>query len=125
MVTESLKPFMLILLQTYNQASQGSTKPYPYFTDREGHAYGTILEANDLVIKVLFFMVDLPRMVEWMESKNGEAIISWIQTVPLEYVPTLYGLLADKGFSFPFKCPSLPDKKQVMYGEMISTTIVE
>ena len=116
---------MLILLQTYNQAIQGTTNPYPYFADREGHVYGTILEANDLVIRVLFFMVDLPRMFEWMESKDGEAILSWIQTVPLEYVPTLYGLLTSKGFSFPFKCPSLPDKKKVMYGEMISTTIVE
>ena len=125
MVTENLKPFMLILLQTYNQATQGNTNPYPYLTDREGHAYGTILEANDLVIKVMFFMVDLPRMYEWIERREEAAITSWIQTVPLEYVPTLYDVLTSKGFSFPFKCPSLPDKKKVMYGEMISTTIVE
>lgn len=124
-VTDQLNQYLSILLDIYRQATLHPSNPYPYLVDEEGHVYGTILEATDKVIKLLFFMVDLPRMCECLEMKDQASLNAWLQTVPLEYVPTLYNSLVSMGYTFSFPCPSIPAKQSVLFRDKISTRFAE
>ena len=73
-----------MLLQLLQSCVMSEGKPYLFGEDQ--HCYGTILDIHDEDFTVVFFPPDLPLALSFVETKNSEEILRWIQTVPLEYV---------------------------------------
>ena len=74
-------------LQNYTR--QG--KPYLFGDDR--HCYATITNIQKEQFTILFFPPDFPYFLSLVDSKNSKGIITWIQTIPLEYVTMIYSCL--------------------------------
>lgn len=124
-VPDYAKPYLHILVDVFNSCSVQPASVHPYLTGEDKHTYGVVMDANDNQIRILFFTPDLPLMIEKLEQKDSNALIQWIQTVSLEYVPSLYSYLKSRGLVFPFPCPSLPSREDVSFSKRVTTRIVE
>ena len=124
-IPDCAKPYLHILVDVFTSCSSQPASVHPYLTGEDKHTYGVVMDANDNQIRILFFTPDLPLMIEKLEQKDSKALIQWIQTVSLEYVPSLYSYLKSSGLSFPFPCPSLPSRRDISFAKRVTTRIVE
>lgn len=65
----------------------------PYLFGEDNHCYGTILDIQKDQFSLLFFPPDFPYFLQMIDKKDGKALVKWIQTIPLEYVPMIYKCL--------------------------------
>lgn len=71
------------------------------------------------------FTPDFPLLEEKIEQNDINSIIQWIQTIPLEYVPSVYSYLKSCNIHIPFSCPSLPSRSQISFRDRIQIRIFE
>lgn len=124
-IQEYSKHYLRLLSDIYQCCSSLTTNIRPYLQGEDKHTYGVILEASESLVKLLFFTPDFPLMEEKMEQKEINAIIQWIQTIPLEYVPSVFAYLKSCSIHIPFLCPSLPSRDQISFRKQIRTRIFE
>ena len=124
-IPDCAKPYLHILGDVFTSCSAQPASVHPYLTGEDKHTYGVVMDANDNQIRILFFTPDLPLMIEKLEQKDSNALIQWIQTVSLEYVPSLYSYLKSCGLALPFPCPSLPSRGDISFAKRVTTRIVE
>ena len=73
--------------------SQQMDKGHVYLEGKDSHVYGLCLDMGDGAFKIVFFLPDFPRFLRMMGAKDASKIVSWLQTIPLEYVRYYYSYL--------------------------------
>ena len=115
-VKSDIKLFAFILQSCVKQMDD----VHAYLLGEDIHVYGVWLDMGENAFKIVFFPPDFPQFVHMMRAKDIQKILSWLQTVPLEYVHIYYAylkryaclgmMIRRHGVSIPFPCPPLPER---------------